>query len=62
MDQGRPGGAPFAEWYNLAPITGEPVLLSLMGGPLAREWEGRTDGEVVAAATDALRDFVDAGW
>jgi monoamine oxidase len=57
-----PGGAPFAEWYNLAPVTGEPVLLSLMGGPLAREWEGRDDGDVIAAATEALRDFLDAGW
>ena len=57
-----PGGAPFAEWYNLAPLTGEPVLLSLMGGPLAREWERRTDAEVLDAATGALRDFVDAGW
>lgn len=53
---------PFAEWFNLAPVTGEPVLLSLMGGPLAREWANKSDEEVTDAAMASLQQFIDAGW
>lgn len=52
-----PPGAPFAEWFDLAEVTGEPVLLALLGGPMAREWEGRSDDEVLAAAQPALDDL-----
>jgi monoamine oxidase len=50
------------EWYDLRPLTGEPVLMALLGGPTARAWTDRTDEEVLAAATTSLQGFVDAGW
>lgn len=50
------------EWYDLLPLTGEPVLLALLGGATARAWTERTDEEVLAAATASLQGFVDAGW
>ena len=53
-----PADAPFSEWYNLAPVTGAPVLLALLGGPQAREWEGRSDDEVESTARTALEDIV----
>lgn len=53
----RPADAPFAEWFNLLPVTGAPVLLALLGGPTAREWEGRSDDEVLAAAGAALGEL-----
>jgi hypothetical protein len=55
-----PADAPFSSWFNLAPLTGEPVLLALMGGPLALEWESRSDDEVVAAAVAALQEMMTA--
>jgi monoamine oxidase len=56
----RPADAPFGEWYNLAPSTGEPVLLALLGGPVARDWEARSDAQVVSAARAALGEIVAA--
>jgi monoamine oxidase len=53
----RPADAPFAEWFNLEPVTGAPVLLALLGGPTAREWEGRSDDEVLVAAGAALGEL-----
>jgi monoamine oxidase len=53
---------PFRAWFNLAPATGEPVLLALLGGDTARAWASRTDAEVKAAAMESLQDFVGAGW
>ena len=55
-------GAPFREWYNLAPLTGKPVLLALNGGRTARAWAERSDDELRIAAMTALQQFVDAGW
>jgi monoamine oxidase len=52
-----PPGEPFAEWFDLAEVTGEPVLLALLGGPTAREWEQRSDDEVLAAVQPALDDL-----
>lgn len=57
-----PADTPFAEWINVGHLTGEPVLLALMGGAVARDWEGRSDDEVMTAATESLQDFIDAGW
>jgi monoamine oxidase len=57
-----PPGTPYREWYNLLPLTGEPVLLSLNGGRLAREWAEGSDADHLAAARAALQHFVDAGW
>jgi monoamine oxidase len=53
----RPADAPFAEWFNLLPVTGAPVLLALLGGPTGREWEGRSDDEVLVAAGAALGEL-----
>lgn len=50
------------EWYDLRPLTGEPVLMALLGGPTARDWTERSDDEVLAAALASLQGFVDAGW
>ncbi len=55
-------GVPFREWYNLAPLTGKPVLLALNGGRTARAWAERSDDEVRLAAMNALQQFIDAGW
>ena len=55
-------GLPFREWYNLAPLTGKPVLLALNGGRTARAWAERSDDEVRAASMNALQQFIDAGW
>ncbi len=57
-----PAGEPFTEWFNLAPLTGRPVLLALLGGPLAREWATRSDEEVEQAALASLQELLDAGW
>ena len=54
--------SPFAEWFNLLPSTGQPVLLALLGGSVAREWSARTDGDVAAAAQLALAEFIAASW
>jgi monoamine oxidase len=53
---------PFTEWFNMAPLTGEPVLLALLGGPTARAWANRSDEEVQSTAMSALQNFLLAGW
>jgi monoamine oxidase len=53
---------PFREWFNLEPATGEPVLLALLGGDVARTWASKTDAEVKAAAMASLQEFLGAGW
>ncbi|MEX0767143.1 MAG: FAD-dependent oxidoreductase [Microthrixaceae bacterium] len=53
---------PFTEWFNMAPLTGEPVLLALLGGPTARLWATRSDEEVQFTAMNALQNFRAAGW
>jgi monoamine oxidase len=55
-------GTPFREWYNLAPLTGKPVLLALHGGRTAHAWAERSDDDVRAAGIAALQQFIDAGW
>jgi monoamine oxidase len=55
-------GTAFREWFNLAPLTGEPVLLALHGGRTARAWAERSDDELRAAGLAALQQFLDAGW
>lgn len=52
----------FAEWFNLAPVTGEPVLLSIVGGSRARELQELSDEQAVARAIRSLQKLVDAGW
>lgn len=53
---------PYVEWFNLLPATGEPVLLGLVGGSVARRWAERSDDAVVAASLRTLQAFADAGW
>jgi monoamine oxidase len=55
-------GTAFREWFNLAPLTGEPVLLALHGGRTARAWAERSDDELRTAGLAALQQFLDAGW
>jgi len=57
-----PSDDPYVEWYDLAGPTGQPVLLGLVGGSMARAWANRTDDEVVSAALESLQTFRDAGW
>lgn len=60
--QEAPADEPYVLWANLLPVTGEPVLLALVGGAVARAWTERTDDEVLGAALRALQRFADAGW
>ena len=53
---------PFREWFNLAPATGWPILLALLGGDAARAWATKTDAEIKAAAMVSLQEFLGAGW
>ncbi|MEZ5218007.1 MAG: FAD-dependent oxidoreductase [Ilumatobacteraceae bacterium] len=52
----------FPEWFNLAPVTGEPVLLGLVGGGRARRYAAATDDELVTTALRSLQRLADAGW
>jgi monoamine oxidase len=44
-------------WVNLEVITGEPVLVGIVGGRAARDTVALTDDELVAAAMRALEPF-----
>jgi len=55
-----PGDNPFTEWFNLQPVTGEPILLALVGAGTARDVAARSDAEVIEFARAALQAFVDA--
>jgi monoamine oxidase len=55
-----PGGNPLSEWFNLEPVTGEPILLALVGAATARDVATRTDAEIFELAREALQAFVDA--
>ena len=54
------GDNPLSEWFNLEPVTGEPILLALVGAAPAREVATRSDAEVIELARAALQAFVDA--
>jgi len=55
-----PGDNPLSEWFNLEPVTGEPILLALVGAGTARDVATRSDAEVIEFARAALQAFVDA--
>lgn len=55
-------GEAFRSWFNLLPLTGEPVLLALHGGRTARTWASRSDEELRSAAMKALEQFAAAGF
>jgi len=54
------GDNPLSEWFNLEPVTGEPILLNLVGAATARDVATRSDAEVIELARAALQAFVDA--
>jgi polyamine oxidase len=45
----------WAEWANLAPATGAPVLVGFNAATVARTFTARTDEQVVTSARSALR-------
>lgn len=57
-----PPGEAFRSWFNLLPLTGEPVLLALHGGRTARMWASRSDDDFRSAAMKALEQFAAAGF
>lgn len=52
-DTGLPRGQ-FNGWFNLAPYTGEPIIMAFNGGPAARAFSGQSDAALVRAGTRAL--------
>lgn len=46
----------WAEWVNLFPFTGRPMLMGFNGGSLAEQMEERSDAALIASAMDALRE------
>ena len=50
------------EWYNMRPLTGEPLLMALYGGSDARAWTDRSDSAIMRAALASLQRYIDAGW
>lgn len=46
----------WAEWVNLAPFTGQPMLMGFNGGSRAERMEERSDAALIATAMDALRE------
>lgn len=51
----------WAEWFNLAPVLGRPVLLGFNAGSMARQLAQHSDATIVASALDALRRCYGAG-
>ena len=51
----------WAEWLNLYPLVGEPVLLGFHAGRVARQLESLPDEAVVAQAMEVLRTIYGAG-
>lgn len=47
-------------WFNLAPATGEPVLVGLVGGDEAEAFAALDDGDAQAAALESLGFFAPA--
>ncbi len=56
------GSTRFSEWFNLAPLVGEPILLALAGADDARELAKLDDAEIVETARLSLADFIAAGF
>lgn len=56
----NPDVGEWAEWLNLEPVTGEPILIGFNAGSVAREMETRSDEEIVASAMAALRSIYEA--
>jgi monoamine oxidase len=50
---------PITRWLNLEPLTGEPVLVGLVGAERALEFSALDDDAARAAAMESLRPFLD---
>jgi monoamine oxidase len=46
-------------WYNLEPLTGEPVLVALVGGEAAKKQAEGSDDDALGAALTSLEAFYD---
>ena len=46
-------------WLNLLPVTGQPVLVALVGGDAALALAGLDDDDAVASALEGLRPYLD---
>ena len=54
------GGDPaYPLWYNLMPLTGEPVLVALVGGDAAKAQAEGSDDDALAGALASLEAFFD---
>lgn len=50
-----PPGAPFADWYNMARVSGQPVLMALNGGAAAAALDGLPAQRQAELAAEVLR-------
>jgi monoamine oxidase len=56
------GGDPaYPLWYNLMPLTGEPVLVALVGGDAAKKQAQGSDDDALQGALASLEAFFDPG-
>ncbi|WP_158603952.1 flavin monoamine oxidase family protein [Cryobacterium tepidiphilum] len=46
-------------WFNLEPVTGEPILVAIVGGDRAKAQAEGSDDDALAAALASLAPFVD---
>jgi polyamine oxidase len=57
----EPGLDSWASFFNLAPLTGEPILMGFHAGSAAESLECQTDEQIVAAAMATLRSIYGDG-
>jgi monoamine oxidase len=55
------GDLPIADWVNLQPLTGEPILVGMVGGEAAADLAGLKDDDFSAALARSLAPFATAG-
>lgn len=54
------GATPLPQlWYNLQPLTGEPILVGVVGGEAAVRMSELSDDDVLASALASLEPFLD---
>lgn len=52
----------FPLWYNLEPVTGEPILIGLIGGEAAERLATESDAALLKSALASLQPFIDPEW
>ncbi|WP_210481704.1 NAD(P)/FAD-dependent oxidoreductase [Naasia sp. SYSU D00948] len=55
------GGLPIADWVNLRPLTGDPVLVGLVGAEAAESLAELEDDALLTAVVSSLAPFAAAG-